>query len=522
MPSTPPAPSSRMASTLARNTTWNYVGFVANLIANLLLFPFVVARVGDDVAGVWLLIGSLTGYMGLLELGIVPSLTQHVAGALGRRAAREINQAASTALFLLLGMSALALQLVWLVPRFVSLLSLPTDLRPYAEAILTVAIAGFAARMPLAALQALLLGCQRQDRCNQLWVLLALTKALATVVLLMIGYGMLAVVVMEALAHLLAGIFQYRWVREELPELALGWRHADRSMAGPLLSFGGTLMATSLCSLVIEQTDRLVIAAFLPISQVTHYSAGFKLYALAVAVATTPVQAVAPLAGLLLGQGDVAAMKTLFLRMTKYTAAIAAPLVAVLILASGPLLALWMGPRFVEARFVVQVLGVGFLATSFNHAGYSVLIGTRRIAPLLWRYFIPQALANLALSLWFVNIWGSVGVALGTTVPALALEYAFLSYLLDRTGVGWREFAKSAVLPVCLPAAAAFLPLAILAFRLGPVSPVLIATLCVCTLVYAVVFWYGSLSAVERREFAALLARRQPTASVRPTPLVPD
>jgi O-antigen/teichoic acid export membrane protein len=521
MSSTSTASVPALASTLARNTTWNYLGFAANVVVNLLLFPFVVAKVGDDVAGVWLLIGSLTGYMGLLELGIVPSLTQHVAGALGRRATHEINRAASTAFFLLLGISAVAFQLLWFLPGFVSLLSLPPGLYRYAQAMLAVAIAGFAARMPLAALQALLLGCQRQDRCNQLWLLLAVAKALATVGLLMFGFGMLAVVTMEAIAHLSAGVLQYRWVRHELPDLALSWRHADPASVWPLLSFGGTLMVTSLCSLVIEQTDRLVIAAFLPISEVTHYSAAFKLYALAVAVATTPVQAVAPLAGLLLGRGDAASLKALFLRMTKYTAGLAAPLVAALILVSGPVLGAWMGPRFIDARFVVQVLGVGFLATSFNHAGYSVLIGTRRIAPLLWRYFIPQALANLALSLWFVNWWGSVGVALGTTVPALLLQYAFLSYLLDQTGVRWQEFARAAVLPVCLPAGVAFVPVAVLALRVGPLSPLLVATYGICTLAYAVMFWYRSLTAAERQQIVAVLAQRYRARSLDTQPFSP-
>jgi O-antigen/teichoic acid export membrane protein len=504
-----------LLSALARNTTWNYVGFAANLITNFLLFPFVVAKVGDDIAGVWLLVGSLTGYMGLLELGLVPSLTQFVAGALGRRATRDIDEAASTALFLLLGLAVLALQLLWLVPSFVSFLSVPIGLSTEAEAILAVSVAGFAARMPLATLQALLLGCQRQDRCNQLWVLLALSKALATFVLLSLGLGMLAVVTMEAIVHLSAGLLQYRWVREELPSLSLAWRHVDASLAGPLLSFGGTLVLTNLCSLVIEQTDRLVIAAFLPISEVTHYSAGFKLYALAVAVSTTLVQAVAPLAGLLFGRGDVAALKTLVLRMTKYTAALALPLVAALAFAAGPVLAVWMGPRFVDARFVAQVLGIGFVVTSFNHAGYSVLIGTRRIAPLLWRYFLPQALLNLALSLWFVNLWGSVGVALGTAIPAVVLQYSFLSYLLRETSVGWREFATSTVLPVSAPAAVAFLPLPVLASRVDPTSPVLIAAVCACSLAYAALFWRLALSAPERDRFVVLLAvkRRRGSAT---------
>src|SRR6187401_2528393 len=175
---------------LVRNAAWNYVGFAVSLVTNFLLFPFVVHRAGEASAGVWLLLGSLTGYMGLLELGIVPSLTQHVATALGAGRRDEVNRAASTALAILVGMMGVALQVLWLVPTLIASLNIPPELQADARALMTIALVGFAAKMPLAAFQALLLGCQRQDRCNQLWIVLAVGKAGATVVLLLSGFGL--------------------------------------------------------------------------------------------------------------------------------------------------------------------------------------------------------------------------------------------------------------------------------------------------------------------------------------------
>ena len=55
---------------IARNTAWNYAGFAINLATNLLMFPYVVHHIGDAAAGVWLLFSAVTGYMGLLELGL--------------------------------------------------------------------------------------------------------------------------------------------------------------------------------------------------------------------------------------------------------------------------------------------------------------------------------------------------------------------------------------------------------------------------------------------------------------------
>ena len=50
---------------------------------------------------------------------------------------------------------------------------------------------------------------------------MALVKAVLTASLVMIGYGFVAIIVMEATVHLVAGLLQVRWVRQELPRLPL-------------------------------------------------------------------------------------------------------------------------------------------------------------------------------------------------------------------------------------------------------------------------------------------------------------
>ena len=155
---------------MARNTLWNYLGFAVNLVANFALFPFAVRRLGTGPAGIWLLLGSVTGYMGLLELGIVPALMQRIAAALGRGSRTALNETVSTAIALMLGMLLLALQVLWFVPAIAGHLQLPENLRGDAITAISLAVAGVALRMPLAPFQAVLLGFDgsvHQRRCAE-------------------------------------------------------------------------------------------------------------------------------------------------------------------------------------------------------------------------------------------------------------------------------------------------------------------------------------------------------------------
>jgi O-antigen/teichoic acid export membrane protein len=511
-----PSDPSGVRSIAARNTAWNYVGFATNLATNLLMFPFVVARLGDAATGVWLLLSALTGYMGVLELGIVPSLTQTVASALARGERASVTRAASTAQVVLAGVASLALAgLIPLTGPVTHALTVPASLEHEAHTALLIALVGFALRMPLATFQGILLGCQRQDRCNQLWVALGFAKFFGAALVLGLGYGLVALVTMEMVVHLLAGVLQVRWVRGVLPELRLSWRLANGDDARRLLSFGGAVLMVSLCSLLIEQTDRVVVAAFLPVAEVTHYAAAWKLYMLAFALTTTVVQAIAPIAAQFHGRRDVEGLRVLCLRWTKYALIVAWPLVASIGLAGGVLLRLWMGERFAGVLPVVQVLLLGFVVTAHNHAGYSALLGMRRIGALVPWYFVPQALLNLALTILLIPRFGIVGVALGTAIPAVALEPLFLRFLFNALDIDWRAFVRVAVISTAIPAAAAFAPVIFLYLWLGPHSLSLLFATVLATCVYGVLVWNG-LDPEERDDLRAYLPRRARAAAGEP------
>jgi O-antigen/teichoic acid export membrane protein len=491
---------------LKRNTLWNYAGFGINVATNLVMFPLVVRSIGEAAAGVWLLLSSVTGYMGLLELGIVPSLTQTIAALRGRGDGPGVSRAASSSQAVLLLLSGVSLSLSIGAGALVRSLNVPAGLESQAVLAFRIAIVGFALRMPLATYQGLLLGSQRQDRCSQLWIVVGATKFLGAAIVLRLGYGLLGLVAMEMAVHLIAGVLQVKWAFAEIPTLQLSWRLVTRADAVRLLSFGGALLSVAICSLVIEQTDRIVIAAFLSVEEVTHYAAAWKLCVLVYAVTTIVVQPVSPLAAELYGRDDQKGLIDLFQRTSKLALIIAWPFALSLGFAGGFLLHIWMGEAFVGSLPIVQVLLAGFLVTAHNHAGYSVLVGLRRVGPAVRRYFAPQAALNLVLSLWLVRHLGTIGVALGTMLPALALEYFFLSFVLKELRLGWKEFFARAPIPVCASALLAFWPLAITYTQVDVQSPVLPVTAAACSAVYATLIW-RSLNATEREDVLDYLPR---------------
>jgi peptidoglycan biosynthesis protein MviN/MurJ (putative lipid II flippase) len=131
----------------------------------------------------------------------------------------------------------------------------------------------------------------------------------------------------------------------------------------------------------------------------------------------------------------------------------------------------------------------------------------RRVGQLLPAYYVPQAILNLALSLLLVKPLGPLGVALGPTIAALALEYSYLRYVLREIDVTWREFARGVFVPTVWPLIA-FAPLVAAYVLAGADWPPLVPLAGLCGAAYGLLFWFRSLARAERLDLAGLVRRR--------------
>ena len=62
-----------------RNVLANWGGYIFTAGVNFFLSPFVVHSLGNSAFGIWTILVSLVGYVGLFDLGIRAAVTRYVA-----------------------------------------------------------------------------------------------------------------------------------------------------------------------------------------------------------------------------------------------------------------------------------------------------------------------------------------------------------------------------------------------------------------------------------------------------------
>src|SRR5438046_4221870 len=84
---------------IIKNVSSSWFALGTNVVVGFFLWPFILHRLGENAAGIWVLIFSITGYYGLFDLGIRSSLIRYISKAKAIGDLGYTNNLVNTSLF---------------------------------------------------------------------------------------------------------------------------------------------------------------------------------------------------------------------------------------------------------------------------------------------------------------------------------------------------------------------------------------------------------------------------------------
>ena len=203
----------------ARNISSNIAGYLVSAVVALFLSPFVIGKLGDVRYGLWAMLMAVTGYYGLLDLGVRSAVGLYVTRYWAKEDTDGINRTLNTATILLGGVAALAMVLTivltLLIPSWITVedtgapaldgAALATLIDDVQTALL-IAGGGIALGLPLALWSTVAYARKRFDISNAIGIGERLAVAAATVVALNNGGGLVSLAVVTVATQLLAAI----------------------------------------------------------------------------------------------------------------------------------------------------------------------------------------------------------------------------------------------------------------------------------------------------------------------------
>jgi O-antigen/teichoic acid export membrane protein len=488
----------------------NWTGLLVASLISFFLSPFIVSRLGDSGYGVWTLMASLTGYLGLLDLGVRGAVTRYVAQLNAQSDHKEAGRIVSSALaiFGVVGLVIIVLVIVSASP-IVSVFHIPEAYEAEAQAVLIVSGLGMALSLISGVFGGIVAGVQRFDWQNGIEITVAIFRALAIIIVLTRGYGLLGLawvhllfIVLSGLAYLAASSHLYR-------DLKVSLRGCAASKIRLILSFGTFILLLDLARQMILYTGSVVIGSFLPVAAVTLFviASNLVIYARSLILGISTI--LLPRASATEAAGQQSELRRLLLRSARWATLIILPIVVTFYFRGETFIGLWMGPSYAQSSGgVLRILSLALGFMGSTHVGTAVMLGIgrhRALAPAV----LIEAACNLALSICLVRQWGINGVAWGTTIPSLVVSLVFWPLYARRVlRIALVDFIRSAWLRPAL-AIVPFGLLTVAVARSWEATNLFFFFLQVATLLplAALGAWFWGLDVTERRHLSDRLIR---------------
>lgn len=427
---------SQFSGRFVKNVSMNTVSYVLQIVTVFFMSPFIVSSLGKDIYGVWSLLASLSGYMGLVDMGVRVTTGRYLNFYLGKKDFDKAGQSVATSYAIYTVLSAVLLLasivLIFIFPHLFP--KTPAQVLPEVKIALPLLAISIWISFYNATTTQLLVAANRYDLCSFSSIFSSLAKAGLAVVSLKMGFGIVGLAVTQAIVQLLQWIQVLYWSKKYGVQVPISISGIRKDTVVEIFSFGGWSFVRMSSLNLISYSGAVLVGLFLGTTAVTYYSLGLMLIDYATNLTRQVVSVTVPEFTKRAGAGDQASLLRLLMSSTRITAWFALPTFFGVMYLSPAFIKNWMGLGFEDAYLVAIVIAPAALLATCSGPSFFTLWGMGIVKTLAISEGVKLC-CNLLLCYVFVKVlgWGLWGMALGVAIPMAIDSLIWVPYLICKT-----------------------------------------------------------------------------------------
>jgi O-antigen/teichoic acid export membrane protein len=420
---------------LIRGSALQLIAFAIELATAFLLMPFLIHSLGVQGYGSWAIISTIVGGMWVMDFGLAYTTQRFIAHALGRKDFTEVGSIYTTSiiLFSLLGLAAMLLILSML--PFAPLWYAEAGHEREFQYALAIAGLNVSLRLPFAVLGSSLLAKLRSDAVVASRILEILVRLGLIYASVEHGYGIVGVAASNLTASLLGRISLGVAKRKIAPEIKFSLAFASSRRAHELVRFGKYVFVIRVSEMFRYRFDNLIIAPFLGLAAVTHYSVAVRLSDYLDSLISRVVSLAGPVFVMHAGRGETAFVREKFLLVSEIGAGILGIATGGVLIFGKRFIEIWLGSGFTDSFYVLTVMIAGVFFNLLQTPSRD-LLGAIYKHPFDAKWNTIETAMNIALTIALIPPFGIMGAAFGTTIPTLVTKGVLLPrYACGQIGI---------------------------------------------------------------------------------------
>jgi len=410
------------------NVASNWGIYFLNIWVAFFLSPYMIHKLGDSQFGAWNILVSLTGYMGLVDLGTRSAVVKYAAEYWAKKDYERVNSQFYSSFFSLLLGGSVLLILAFALRNHVALwLHVSDTLRaPFTAAFIPSALA-VVLSIANGLICGYMAGVGRYDVSN-LSNTISLTLRTAGIVFVLSRAGGLPELAwVVALTAAVSCPVAFLMLRRLIPFLRFSVASLSLESWLEVVRYGLFAFLAQIAARISEGTGNIIVGIGVSTTATAFYAIGVSLAGYSRSFISAAAIVAIPLLSGMAALKDMAGTWRVTVLGTRFAIGVALCGVIGFILLGRDFLMLWLGERFATNTWPVGlVLLIALVFISAQQFSYAMLFGRGKAkSPAIT--MVVSAIVNVLLSIVLVRKLGMLGVAFGTLIPAALIEFGFIS-----------------------------------------------------------------------------------------------
>jgi O-antigen/teichoic acid export membrane protein len=414
-----------MLEKLFSSSFFRFLENIITVVTSLLLTPFLIATLGNESYGLWLLILSMLGWFNIIHLGFPSAVQRHITWALESKSTSGLNRIFSTSILLFLALGVIAI---------VGLFSLAVN--PLILGISTANSEVFTLSLSLLCIKVLwdfvmcsfngFFACLlRYDIDANISSLNAIVKAIL-VYYLLLDLNIYGAVIATLIADFLSNILKVIYIKRLLPSLSFNFKSASIKELKDLFHFSKHVIATGVAKTINSKVDPILVTKLFDLSLVPIFGIANRLAALVEGFTMSVSGVFLPMFNKMAANNQN--MEDTFLKVTSINIMVYSTLYSILFVFSEIFVQLWVGKEFLQSIPILKVLIFSCICRAVFQSIRDLLFAQ---ANHKYLSFVSMfgAIFNIILSIILAKQFGLIGIAISTSISFL-LSDVVLSLLV--------------------------------------------------------------------------------------------
>jgi len=417
---------------MLRGSVLQIVAFACNLLSSFFIMPLLIHSLGERGYGLWALIGTIVGQLGLFDVGLMTTTERFMANTIARNDQEAGNSIYSTSISIFVVVGAVVFFVI-------AMLSLATplwlhDSYELHEFELAILISGLnlAWLFPFSVMQGALAAAFRSDVVTIAQVTATIVRTGLTVAVVFLGYGLIGLALGVFAASVVERSLLGLMMRRHLPGIGFHRSSVRWKTLKELIAFSKYVFVVKVTDAARYRIHNLLIAALAGIAAVTHYSVAIRLTDYFEALVLRVSSVSQPVYSMHFTRGEDEKLREKFLTISRFGSVVCCIFAATAIVFGRSFLRLWLGHGFHDSYYALSILIVAMFFALLQSPSRDVL-------RVIYKHQFDaklngiEVIINLILTVILVPYFGIIGAAIGTAIPMIVVKAMILPAYVCRT-----------------------------------------------------------------------------------------